>query len=1008
MSTYLDLNSPITSQIKRRRSLSLSPVKILISMMVVVLSIFSTLSVSLFPQQNSHAWDPITETVCLFADGGKDGETNLAITFLELKDTNKYQWMIYSKSSANVGLSNVDDGLLNGMLNFSRKGETFGEVNEKIIGRPLDRFTVSEESKGDFNAGKRVNPYERFGLAGLNFTAYFGEWKYAAVDVCSDNPEPVDTKSGQFYDDRLAPKSTWDETSKSEDPRSQAVVKNGFMRWMVYSAINLASNVIFWIAKFAVAVALTLISISLTDFSSLIGLDKIVAGTDQNPGVVSVLFEGLFIPLSVMAVTILGVIIIWQGLAKRAYRKAFTMALQMLVVFLVSFIFVGNVTTIITLPNRAAVVMQAIVAESLNSGSAGGKGVCKSEPKAFVKDGASSETSESSVDLLNGVADNMVASVGCQFWNVLLFEPWSKAQWGESWKNLYANPDGSTDDKSYSIPEKTDEEAEDNYLNNDNYDWVGSPAVPMGNGEFEYNWALFNISVQTNAHSPIGHDGSVSQVTNGISNDWWRIVDATSNYKEVPFTSTDQGSIYEDTKVDQKVMVPDPEIKPTEEWYQWSGTQGNPFARLGHVIMAVFVALISVIVPIFFSFFVVLYSIGMEVLLIFLPVVLLFALVGDWGMRVAKEYGKFALQLFLKRVMMGVLMILSISFTSTAINMMDGTAGGYLQGLFMMVAITIALIVSRKKIIGLLTNFSFTQSSMAGTSDRISGIAKDYSGRAAKGSMGATVGGLKGATSTTTVRGRISNAMVGAKAGFGAGIQNKSKTSRFMKSFSQARYAAEGFNPNDNIGGRCASCRRAIEQDSVAWRSANGLIYCDECGNQDRNRDGGLRQVSTATAYKAKKKKRTYDYKPGVVTNDAAKIANDVEEYSRSVISSGNQVSSDDQESMRMDLNNKVNNSVEKIKKNSDNGYIDGSIDNLGILNDYIDSEELERVILSGEKVKLEAIILAAVDRFIEDFEKDPVEMMKKVEAASKQRKEIEILREADRNRKEEEDRSRR
>ena len=127
------------------------------------------------------------------------------------------QFHLRSKSAITGGIDDVDGGL-NWMLSGS-SGTDFKKVNEEILGFSLDPESdgqsqpnqqsgsqQDQKQAGDQKSGggktptggKYVNPYDRFGVAGMKFSAYQGEWKYFVIDACKKDGEPNDPKAGLF------------------------------------------------------------------------------------------------------------------------------------------------------------------------------------------------------------------------------------------------------------------------------------------------------------------------------------------------------------------------------------------------------------------------------------------------------------------------------------------------------------------------------------------------------------------------------------------------------------------------------------------------------------------------------------------------------------------------------------------------------------------------------------------------------------------------------------------
>lgn len=497
---------------------------VLFALVALMLALGSTVAST--ATMKAEAFDPVKFVACFF------GEDSMPANIYQLTQSSDMQFAFLSKSHAGSGEDDVAGGL-NWALELS--GMDFQKVNEDIIGTKLtelgsdreeeesEETPTDEEGEESFNKGSQVNPYDRFGFAGLEFSNYSGEWKYMMVDACGDG-EPTDPKANAYYEDRLEPRSVWEDIDNSPDPRTDRFTTNV---WVVYwgAFVTLLANLIFWGTKFIVAATLSFVNFSFTDITKTMGINKLLGAED---GLFTVLFNGVYFPLLVVVFGLVAIRLIFIGIVRARVGESLRSLLGSLLVFFVGIVVSVNPMFFVELPNKVAVVGQSIVVTAMNSSLAGGTGLCETDIGSSDVNLTDSEVEEGKeVDFLTEAATNMRSSIGCQFWQTFAFDPWSEGQWGTDWNHLWAN------DKT---PEWAPDGSEE--LGNENGDWVGEADVPMGNDTVLNNWALFQISTQTNAHSPLNHSGELSKYTSGVANDWWRIVDATSNYQEEEFTDT--------------------------------------------------------------------------------------------------------------------------------------------------------------------------------------------------------------------------------------------------------------------------------------------------------------------------------------------------------------------------------------------------------------------------------------------------------------------------------------
>lgn len=451
-----------------------------------------------------------------------------------------YQWtqsddlpfMLRSKSAVTGSNDDVTTGL-NWILDLFGPG--FKKVNESITGYSTDALkastpastdsnasTTDEKKKKDlsanYNKGVKVNPFDRFGVAGMKFTAYTGEWKYVVIDACDSKTEPVDPKAGVYYDNRLEPQSTWSDIANSKDIRTQQFSK-GFVSQFGMAVGDIIANGVFDITKAIVVLTIGLISFSFSDIVSVMGLNGLIGGSK---GVFSSLFTGLFMPLVAIIFALTGVKIFWDAVAKKKYRESMGNLFRSLILFVIAIVIAAKPLLFITIPNGIAVNIQALVLTAMSGKLVGGDDMCSTDVGRISKNTVTNANTNNPQDILNQTTEAMRSTVACSFWQTFLLRPWSQGQFGQDWNELWAKgKQPSWADKSTATT-----------LNNDNAAMVGDATVPVGGGKVLNNWALYQLSTQTNVHSPTGHEGDLPKITSGVANDWWRIVDAMANYQE--------------------------------------------------------------------------------------------------------------------------------------------------------------------------------------------------------------------------------------------------------------------------------------------------------------------------------------------------------------------------------------------------------------------------------------------------------------------------------------------
>ena len=344
---------------------------------------------------------------------------------------------------------------------------------------------------GDAQDATKPSPFDMFGFSGIEFSSYLGEWKYHAVRVCSKDRQEqggISTDYGEFYKNRKDPQASYSERISSKDPRVTQH-RRGFFSKFFTAFLDVIANIILNISKLIISLVITLIALTFKDLIGIMGLDA-----NFTESIFTKLYNGLYVPLVVLMFVLTACYIGYYGLVKREYRQALVNGLgKTLLSFVLAAILITNIK-LIKVPNQAATLVQALIVDTLS------KSVVPQEDELC----ATSVGSKGGKFDLEKAGDYMSSVIGCKMWAEYTFKPWVKAQWGKDYKDLAK-------------------------LENVNEDWVGKPTVKMNNNSIE-NWGLFQLSIQSGYHHPV--DNVYSPTVGGIDKDWYRIVDAVSNYKE--------------------------------------------------------------------------------------------------------------------------------------------------------------------------------------------------------------------------------------------------------------------------------------------------------------------------------------------------------------------------------------------------------------------------------------------------------------------------------------------
>jgi hypothetical protein len=849
-SIYLsrEKNSPKVPRQPRRRRWPVAALAVLTIMLGSLLA-FSLTQNSQVKQ--SQAFDPVQFVMCNVLPKPFP-------TFYQWSQTSELQFNFFSKSAISSGYDRVDNGILNGILSSvnsitlgkgpngsappsiaalqkedglpSNVTNIFRLRNDTVLGTDIDGEAPSG-SLTTYNKGNFVyNPFDLWGVGGLDFTGYSGEWNYIVVNACDSSAPAANYQVNDYYNDRLYPLSTWDNISSSTDPRTEQFSKGFGNRFLIASEVNV-SNVIFDITKFIVVMTVGLISLSFANISSVLGLTKIVdgAGANGGGGLYSNLHNELFLPLVYLAFIATAVRMIYVGIIQRQFREALVDLVRSIVLFIVAIIVAANIPFWTSIPNNIGVVGESLVASALNRDEpTGANNLCYStagnQVGLFSKGTNVDYSSQKSLSqVLTSSELNLESSVGCNLWSNLLFKPYIQGQFGA---NSLSQLNGGALGNKNSIWADPDNSATD--------DQTGL-AVPHGNGKSWNNLGLFQISTLTNAHAPLGSPGDESKYSQGVANDWWRIVDVLSNYNEDLAGCDTPGATLKQCKSQQGVTSGSTSStkvqrgaqilsdKPLAGWNTWNGDEtGN---RLYASISSVLIGTAAVIAPMFFALLSALFGLGITILTAFAPV---FLLLGCWagrGFNIFKAWADLLINTIMKRIGAGILVIISITFVDNILNDVAGLS--YTQELLLIVIIAWVLIKVRHKIFNMLSFARFSSYDLGGTAQRVGQIVKKGVKETSDIGVGAVTGGVGSKVHGGTFKG-------GTIAGAKDELRNLSYRNQLGRSANMAyQMNSDSEQLDDSLEGQyCSDCGRLLTGSDVTslYRDdVNGLLLCQDC-----------------------------------------------------------------------------------------------------------------------------------------------------------------------------------
>lgn len=757
---------------------------------MITLALIMLLGVGVFSLNNNsykvEAKDPVARWLC-------SQESTQAIYMAAETD-----YLNYSKSAI-VNSSKTVDGTLNKLLSVA--GYDFAKANEAILGRKIGAIEASDSSEADPNeSAPKVSAFDRFGVAGLSWGSYAGEFKFNYVDPCSEGQELSPTNYGAFYEGRLEPKSAFNETSTSSDPRS-IQLSNGYFSLFKSTFVNVLSNIIFSVAKFVVTLTIIFVGMSFSDLTSLIGLSSSGTAASSAVGIFNGLFNTIFSGFVLITFVLTAIFFVYNGIIKKQVRLAFNSLLKAIVIFVVAIIMSINPSFWISVPNKVATYGQALVLNSvagLYNNNTNYASLCSTNVGALDEGVDFEKAGASKITEFEKVNENMQSVIGCQLWEQFLFKPWVRGQFGTEYENLDSDK-----------------------LGNINSEWTGKGSVPVGDGKTIDNWALFQLSTLTDAHASLGNE-NVPVYINGVNSDWWRVVDALSNYDEetvVDKVSAEGESGMVSAELDKTVQV---DSEPTEPWQSWIGN--NKSERISSAFIAILFGIFGSAAPLTFAFTSIVLGLGITLLMITSPIFLLF---GTWGGRGDKIFMGWLSALastVLKKIIVGFLLIFSIAIINSVMNLAYSV--GIISSLLLLIIVMSILVKNKNKLLDMFGRVDF-----GGTFDPRTGFnkmlnkGKSLGKDAANLSIAATAGGIQGMRTGQ-----------GFFRGVSTGTKSRIRTSMYTSRVGRHMIREMDVRATDSSQEQqvCSVCYKQFNSDEIvlAYRDENGNYYCQLCADE--------------------------------------------------------------------------------------------------------------------------------------------------------------------------------
>lgn len=535
-----------------------------LSILVVMFLMASVMFAAVCSQAETAHADFVKHLICTWGwpegadDGSKEGDDSGSDEKKDLNDPNDGQDDVKKviRPALIYELSQTDD-LPYVTLFKSQVGAEAGDVTSNLgnmlSGKDYEKVNLDILNNAN-STEKKYTPYDRFGFAGLKWSAYQGEWNWIKVYYCgADNhsdeeKDPEDKKINLYYDGRNRPLDTWDDRAASKDPRVQLKAVNVFFTYSNNLTSNVA-NFMFWFTKLVVGFNNMLIEKSMSNMARDLGF------TATSKNIMTNLFNSLYWQLVSLAIVVMGASFIWTGIAKRRFREMFTELARAIIIMILALAMIAAPALFVELPNALGVFAQYTVMSLTSSTITAGKStdMCSTENENNVD-----VKSDDSIQLfqngkinedaitkwMDDLGDKTGRALSCQYWRLFALTPWSLGQFGTTPDNLYAKDKAGEGQHDIGYSFQTNTEGTQG-------DYPGLAAVPLGNKQAYFNWAVYQLSVQSNSHisssvadpktgeikdkpqnpyDNIYQFAGQSRIIDDTYGDWWRVVDAVSGW----------------------------------------------------------------------------------------------------------------------------------------------------------------------------------------------------------------------------------------------------------------------------------------------------------------------------------------------------------------------------------------------------------------------------------------------------------------------------------------------
>lgn len=424
-----------------------------------------------------------------------------------------------------------------------------------------------------------------------------------------------------------------------------------------------ASNAMISLASGVVGIAQSFVTtlfsgnIICTDGQSgnCINLLGVIGGQGRSGGgIIGSLRDSIFAPLATLAFIFTGMWVAYKGLIKREFRASLMGILWSVGIFVAGVIALNNPVLLAGAPQKVNSVLSTCIVGAMNGQSCLSGSV--SAPSTLVGDECKSEAATKGGEGASMAANGMT----CSIWKSFVLDAWSRAEFGESYNNLYiANPpkDGKVwkhapkNAADYRVNLKSSGSGE-SYANGT----VETNSVPVS------NLALYQLYISTNMKS--AGDSRWNDKAKDVR--WFNII--------VPAT------------------------KDVNMWNHWAPATGYGLKRAGTAFSSLIVATAVSISLVIFAFWGLVYMFAGTLLMTFAPFFLLVAIDPGKGRRIFLGWLESVISSILKYMASSLFVIIALSLYSSILSATTNYVQAFI-GVMIMVGV---LGLYRKEIVNLL------------------------------------------------------------------------------------------------------------------------------------------------------------------------------------------------------------------------------------------------------------------------------------------------------------------